>query len=369
MANVYYPQPILALMAAGLHATPRAIGYVAMALQVGYALGILAFVPLGDIVQRRPLVVGLFAASAVCLGIAAFAPSVALLALAICAVGIATTAPQVLQPYAADLATPAQRGRVVGIIQTGLIVGTVYARASSGLIGAYVGWRAVFVVAAVLSAVGSLVLSRVMPATEQRTTMRYRDLIASMPPLIVNHALLRISMLLGFVSFSMFAGLWTILAFHVQDIGYGSDVVGYIGMVSIVGAFGAMSIGGMTDRFGTLFTGTIGWAMTTFAFVLFLIAGNSLPILFATMTIFALGVQVTQISNQARIFAISDSARSRLNTIYIFAMYSGAAYGSFVCAWVFQEAGWTGVCYLALAHMSVLALVLLWFRRVNMKTA
>lgn len=369
VANIYYLQPVLAVIATDLQATPRTVGFVSMALQVGYALGILAFVPLGDIVQRRGLIVGLFAVAAVCLAGAAAAANVTLLALAICAVGIVTTAPQILQPFAADLALPNERGRVVGTIQVGLIIGTVFARAVSGVLGAYAGWRAVFVFAAVVSALAAIVLVRVIPLRDSPVRMRYRHLIASMPGLIRAHAALRVSMAIGFIVFAVFTGLWTILAFHVRDLGYGSDVVGYVGLISIVGVLTAGWVGSLGDRRGTLVTGTIGWLVSTLAFAVFAFFGNTLIGLTIGMAIFALGVQATQISNQVRIFGISDEARSRLNTIVIFSTYAGGAYGSFVFAWVFQEAGWLGVALTCLAHMIPMGLVLLWFRSVQLKAA
>ncbi len=367
VANVYYLQPVLAVIAADLHATPRAVGFVSMALQVGYALGILAFVPLGDIVQRRGLIVALFGVAAVCLACAAAAGNVTLLALAICAVGVATTAPQILQPFAADLALPSERGAVVGTIQVGLIMGTVFARAVSGLLGAFAGWRAVFAIAAAISALSTVVLARVIPLRDPPVRLRYHHLIGSLPGLIRAHPLLRISMALGFIGFAMFSGVWTVLAFHVRDLGYGSDVVGYVGLLSIVGVLTAGRIGSLSDSRGTLTTGTIGWCFSALAFLTFAVIGNTLAGLALGMALFALGIQATQISNQARIFAISDEARSRLNTIFTFSTYAGGAYGSFVCAWVFQEAGWLGVCYTALAHMAVMGAILLWFRRIVRK--
>lgn len=368
VANIYYLQPILAVIASDLHATPRTVGLVAVALQVGYATGILVFVPLGDLVQRRGLIVGLFGVAAVCLGCAAAAANVTLLAVALCAVGIATTAPQILQPFAADLALPNERGRVVATVQVGMIVGTVFARAVSGLLGAYAGWRAVFAFAALFSALSALVLVRAIPLRDSSVRMRYRHLIASLPGLIRAHPVLRVSMALGFITFAMFTGVWTILAFHVRDLGYGSDVVGYVGLISIVGVLTAGRIGSLSDRRGTLVTGAIGWVISTLAFVLFALIGNTLAGLTIGMATFALGVQATQISNQIRIFEISDEARSRLNTIFVFSTYAGGSYGSFVCAWVFQAVGWLGVCYAALAHMLVMGAVLLWFRSLKNET-
>jgi predicted MFS family arabinose efflux permease len=368
VANIYYLQPILAVIATGLHATPRTVGAVSTALQVGYALGILAFVPLGDIVQRRPLIVVLFAIVAVCLACAAAAPNVTMLAIAIGTVGIATTAPQILQPFAADLALPSQRGRVVGIVQTGMISGTVFARAISGLLGAYAGWRAVFAFAATISALSTIVLWRVIPLRAPTIALRYRDLFASMPAFVVTLPALRASMALGFISFATFTGVWTVLAFHVRVLGYGSEVVGYLGLVSIVGVFFASKIGALTDRWGSVATGGIGWLLSLSAFLTFATIGNTIGGLAVGMVLFALGVQATVISNQARVFAISDDARSRLNTLYVVAMYAGGAYGSFICAWVYQESGWLGMCALCLGHVLVMGGVLLWFRAAVART-
>lgn len=335
-----------------------------MALQVGYAIGIMAFVPLGDIVERRGLIVKLFAFTAVCLACATFAPNIVLLALALCAVGIATTAPQILQPFAADLALPNERGRVLGIMQTGLIGGTVFARAISGLLGAFVSWRAVFGFAAVLSALSTVILLRVIPLHDRPIKLRYRDLFASMPAFIMTLPVLRASMANGFLSFTVFTGVWTVLAFHVRELGYASDVVGYLGLISIVGVLFAGRIGSLTDRLGTVFTGAIGWVLTVLAFIVYIAFGMHLAGVACGMILLALGTQATQISNQARIFAISDDARSRLNTIYMFTMYAGGAYGSFVSAWVYAESGWIGMCLMALAHLVVMAAVLMWLRGV-----
>lgn len=369
VANIYYLQPILAVIATSLHATPREVGTVAVALQIGYALGILAFVPLGDIMERRRLIVALFGVTSVCLACAAAAPNIALLAVAVCAVGITTTAPQILQPFAADLALPGQRGSVLGIMQTGLIMGTVSARALAGLLGAFASWRDVYIFAAVLSASSTLVLVRVIPLHDRPIHLRYRDLFASLPAFIVALPTLRASMALGFLAFTVFTGIWTVLSFHVREMGFGSDVVGYLGLVSVLGALVAGNIGKLTDRRGTVATGALGWLLTTVAVLMYLIPGLSIWLLAVAMVLFAIGAQATQISNQARIFAISDDARSRLNTIYMFSMYSGGAYGSFIFAWVYQEGGWIGVCVACLAHMAIMGVVLLWLRTLKVKRA
>ncbi len=367
VANVYYLQPIMAIIAVALHAGPQTVGLVAFAQQAGYAAGILFFVPLGDILERRTLIVALCGVAALALAGAALAPTIGLLALALCVLGLSTSVPQVLQPFAADLALPGERARVVGIILTGVIVGTLCARLISGMLGAYAGWRAVFAFAAVVTALSTLVLARVVPLRASQTRLRYGQLLATLPGLVRAYPLLRASMLIGALLFAVFIGFWTVLAFHVRDIGYGSEVVGYLSLVSIAGALVAGTVGRLTDRFGTFATSTFGWCAAVAAFAVLLTFGNTLAGLFAGMTLFALSTQSTQVANQARIFALDDAARSRLNTIYMFAMYLGGAWGSFACAWAFAVAGWSGACILCLAHLAVMGAALLWLRGLRMR--
>jgi predicted MFS family arabinose efflux permease len=361
-ANVNALQPILAVIGADLHAGPRTIGLVSMAMQVGFALGIVAFVPLGDIVQRRWLIVALFGATAVSLGTAAIVPNVTLLALVLCIDGITTMAPQILQPFAVDLALPTERGRVLGIIQTGTIVGALLGRVASGLIAAHAGWRAVFVCGAVVTALSMLVLIPAIPLRAAPARLRYRDLFASMPAFVRDYPMLRGTIAMGFLMYAVMMGLWTVLAFHVRDLGYGSDVVGYIGLVSICGALIAARVGRLADVYGTLATGSAGWLIATLAFVVFLFAGGTLAGLTVGMGVFLIGAQTAQMSNLARIFAISDDGRSRLQTLYMLLQFAGGAYGSVVCAWVFPASGWTGVCLVCLVHLALIGALLAWLR-------
>jgi predicted MFS family arabinose efflux permease len=362
-ANVNALQPILAVIGADLHAGPQTIGLVSMAMQIGFALGIVAFVPLGDIVQRRWLIVGLFGATAVSLGTAAVVPNVTLLALVIGVDGVTTMAPQLLQPFAVDLALPSEGGRVLGIIQTGMVVGALLGRVTGGLIAAHAGWRAVFVCSAIITALTTVVLIPAIPLRPARAQLRYRDLFASMPGFLRAYPALRGTIAMGFLMYAVMMGLWTVFAFHVRDLGYGSDVVGYIGLVSIVGALIAARVGRLADIYGTLTTGTFGWLVTVLAFLVFLFAGNTVAGVTVGMGMFLIGAQTAQLSNLARIFAMSDEGRSRLNTLYMLMQFAGGAYGSVVCGWVFPGNGWPGVCLVCLAHLGAIGLLLAWLRR------
>lgn len=370
VSNVYWSQPILELMARDLRVDARSVGAVSVAMQFGYALGIATFVPLGDLLPRRMLVVRLFAAVTVALAGCAFAPNLFWVALAAAIVGLTTNCAQILVPFAADLAPAEQRGRLVGYVQSGLIGGQIFARAAGGLIGYHFGWRSVFVFAALLSAGASVVLARLLPAEAPRPALRYRAAFGEMLQFVGRYPALRASMGLGFVSFGLFAGNWTILAFHLHELGYGSDVVGGIALLSFVGVFAASSFGALCDRYGTVVAGTIGLAILVVAFGLFLTIGWSLWGLVVASAVFPLGTQITQISNQYRVFAISGAgaaARSRLNTVYVFTSFLGGAFGALLCSSLWPIGGWNGVCYASLGLIAFGAVVLAWYRGTQMK--
>lgn len=362
VANVYYVQPLLQLIADDFHAPARSVGLVSVMMQAGYALGIVAFVPLGDVVQPRRLLVGMFCAVAVLLAAAAAAPSLALLAAATLAIGTCTTCAQVLMPFAADFAVPAQRGRVIGVMQTGLIAGTLFARAAGGLIGAHFGWRAVFWCAAALCAVAAAALSRVLPLRPPRAPIRYRDLLASIVSLVGRYPALRASMALGVLAFAAFAGLWTVLAFHMHELGFGSDVVGYLGVLGIASVFTAGRFGVLADRRGTLFTGMLAWTILLVAFAMLLLFGWTVWGIVAACSVFPLGLSLTQISNQTRIFSLDDTARSRINTAYMFTNFAGGALGAFGATVAWHRGGWNAAAAFHLALILAMAPVIVWYR-------
>ena len=365
VANVYYVQPLLQLIADDFHAPARTVGLVSVMMQAGYALGIVAFVPLGDVLQPRKLLVGMFCAVSLMLAAAALAPSIALLAAATLAIGLCTTCAQVLMPFAADFAAPPQRGRVIGLMQTGLIVGTLFARAAGGLVGAHFGWRAVFWGAAALCAVSAAALSRILPLRPPRTPMRYGELLGSILALVRRYPTLRASMAIGALAFATFAGVWTVLAFHMHELGYGSDVVGYLGLLGIASAFTAARFGVLADRRGTLFTGTVAWVILLVAFTMLLVLGWTLWGVLAACAIFPLGLSLTQISNQTRIFSLDDTARSRVNTAYMFTNFAGGALGALGATIAWHQGGWNAAAAFHVVLVAAIAPVLVWYRRID----
>ena len=359
VANLYYAQPLLADMGRDFGVDDRRMGLVAMLAQVGYAAGMLLFVPLGDRLERRSFILGtLGAVTAALLGIAV-APNYAWLAAATLAMGVTTIAPQLLVPFAAHLAGPAERGRVVGTVMSGLLIGILAARTASGAVGGVLGWRAVYVIAAAVMVALALALRGLLPRSRpEHAGTPYLGLLVSIGGLLRDEPILRQSCAFGAMGFGAFSAFWTTLAFHLAGppFGYPSGVIGLFGLVGIAGALAAPRAGRFADRSSPRRTIGAGLACVLVAYAVLDIAGATSWGVVAGVILLDLGVQAAHISNQARIYAIRPEARSRMNTAYMVTYFIGGAIGSYAGAWGWSRAGWNGVCLVGLA-MTILGLL------------
>src|SRR3954451_19830446 len=279
VANNYYSQPLLADMGRDFGVPDRQMGLVAMLSQVGYALGLLLFVPLGDRLERRSFILVMLGAVTVALLGVAVAPSFAWLAAASLAVGVTTITPQLLVPFAAHLADPEERGRVVGTVMSGLLIGILAARTVSGLVGEYLGWRAMYGVAAAVMVALALALRWLLPRSQPEDSgISYLGLLRSIGGLLGGEPVLRQSCLFGAMSFGAFSAFWTTLAFHLAGppFGYPSGVVGLFGLVGIAGALAAPVAGRLADRCSPRMTIGAGLACVLLAYGVLYGAGGSL---------------------------------------------------------------------------------------------
>lgn len=364
VANLYYNQPLLALIAQDLHASGQATGLIPMLTQIGYAVGILLFVPLGDLVERRKLIVTTLAGTAISLASAALSPNLSWLVGVSFAIGMTAIAAQIIVPFAAQLADPNARGKVVGIVMSGLLIGILLARTVSGYVGAIFGWREMYWLAAGLMILLAVTLSRVLPESKPSLKTSYSRLMASLFNLVRQQPVLRESALLGALSFGAFSAFWSTLVFLLEQppYRYGSDVTGLFGLVGVVGAAAAPLVGKLADRSSARLTVGLGLAITTSAFLIFWGFGHHLWGLIIGVILLDLGVQTTQISNQARIYKLPPEIHSRLNALYITFYFVGGALGSFLGAYGWTHWQWNGVCLLSLL-MLVSALATFFSRR------
>jgi predicted MFS family arabinose efflux permease len=364
VSSIYFNQPLLSEMAKTFHSRPQHIGFVAVATQVGYAIGLLTFVPMGDVLERRSLMMRMFAAVSVALLLLAVAPSLFWVILASVLVGLFASVTHIVLPIAPDLVDDSQRGRAIGIVMTGLLMGVLLARTFSGWVSKIHGWRWVFVAAAVLNASFVPLLWRKMRSLPPKEDLRYTDAMISLWTLFRTEPLLREASIVGGLMFASFSCFWTNLAF-LLDTHYqmGPGVAGSFGIVGAAGALVASVAGRLADRHGARWVASVGLATLTFSYLLMWSAVAMPMSTFAHVAALVLGVvildigaQMTQIANQTRIFGLVASARSRLNTVYMVLYFVGAAVGSWLSTLAWAHWGWNGVCLLALGFMALAAL-------------
>ncbi|RYU81583.1 MFS transporter [Hymenobacter persicinus] len=349
VANIYYNQPLLAEIGKTFGVSDSRVSLVATVTQVGYTLGLLFVVPLGDKRERKSLILGLLLCSAVCLAGAAAAPSFALLALASLLIGIFCAVPQLLIPMAASLASDEERGRVIGKVMSGLLIGILVSRTISGYVGAHFGWRTMFWLGAGLMVALCGILARMLPRNQPVFAGSYASLLKSLGPLIRDLPMLRRSALVGACMFAGFSAFWTSLVFFLESTyHYHSDVAGLFGIIGASGAFAASFAGKSADRKGADYALNLGILLFLGAYALLAGGGLYLIGLILGVVLLDVGQQMTHISNQARIFLLLPEARSRLNTVYMTACFIGASAGSYLGALAWTHLHWPGVCAVGL---------------------
>lgn len=356
VSTMYYNQPLLLEMGHTYGVTAGRAGFIAVATQVGYALGLLMFVPLGDVLERRSLMMKMYAAVALALVFVALAPSFAWLIVGSVLIGLFASVTHVALPIAPDLVDDSQRGRAIGIVMTGLLLGILLARTFSGWVSKIHGWQIVFLVAAVMNAAFVPLLLKKMPKLPPRQKLVYTDAMKSLWTLFRTQPLLRESSILGALVFASFSCFWTTLAFVLYShYRLGAGVAGTFGLVGAAGAMVASVAGRLSDKHGSRWVITVGTGLLAASYVL--LWGEERAHISTTLHIIALavgvivldiGAQMTQVANQTRIFGLVPSARSRLNTVYMTIYFSGAAVGSALATLAWEHWRWNGVCYLAL---------------------
>jgi predicted MFS family arabinose efflux permease len=354
VAALYYSQPMLGVLGAEIGASTRAVGLIPTLALLGYALGILFLAPLGDRFDRRRIILLKAAVLCAALLLAAASPSIALLLVASFVIGLAATLAQDIVPAAATLAPAAHRGKVVGTVMTGLLLGILLSRTLSGFVAEHWGWRAMFVLAAGSIAAFAVAAWGLLPRMQATTQLRYVALLGSLAVLWRQHgALRRAAWSQGLLSVG-FSAFWCTLAvmLHGEPFHLGSAAAGAFGLAGAAGAVFAPLAGRLADRRGPagvarLGAGLVVVSFAAMAFAPLLTPGAQLALLVATAIGFDLGVQTTLIAHQTIVYGLDAGARSRLNAVLFTGMFIGMAAGAAVGAQVLAQWGWTGVTVLA----------------------
>jgi predicted MFS family arabinose efflux permease len=352
VANLYYVQPLLGVIGRDLHTTSSATGLLVTATQVGYVIGILLIVPLGDARARHRLIPTMMTVSAGALAFSAAAPSLPVLTVGLLLVGLTTVSGQIVTAFAGDLANDEQRGRVVGTVVSGLLVGILGARIVGGLIAEIAGWRVTFAAASALTLVTAAAQWHYAPRVPRRATaVPYRTLLRSVVTIATRTRGLRPIMLLGALTMFVFTLFWTSLTFLLSaaPFHYGSFAIGLFGLAGLIGAAAAHGGGRLHDRGHDLAGTIVAWLLVLGAFGFCAIGGDSLIWLLVGTVVFDLAIQTQRILNQSQAFALAPDSRSRVNTAYIAGNFMGAACGSLLATALWAADGWpavtsTGAC-------------------------
>ncbi|WP_225307281.1 MFS transporter [Adhaeribacter soli] len=365
VANIYYNQPLLGEIARTFRTTEARVGNIAMLTQVGYALGLVFIVPLGDMLRRKKLILLDFVLIIFSLVLAAFSPNVYTLMAASLLIGISSVVPQLFVPMAAQLAKPEARGKALGFVMSGLLIGILLSRTLSGFVGAHLGWRAMFLIAAGLMVLLWVALCFMLPEVHPDFKGNYKSLMRSLGTLIREEPVLRLAAVRGGLCFAAFGAFWTTLVFLLQapPFGYGSEVAGAFGLVGAAGALAASVMGRLSDKMNIrhIISGAI--FLIILSYLIFGIFSTSITGLVLGVILLDLGVQATHIGNQTLIFSLNPQARNRLNTVYMGTYFVGGALGTWLASQAWQRWHWNGAVGVGLATSCLALLLHLYFSR------
>ncbi|WAB86111.1 MFS transporter [Pantoea agglomerans] len=346
VANVYSAQPLLESIAASLQVSTGTIGTVVTATQSGYALGLIFLVPLGDCVNRKKLVITQLLLSVVALITAAVAPDLMTLLCAMLLVGLMAVVTQLMVAWAAMLASPEQRGQVVGSVTSGIVIGILLARFVSGMIADLAGWRAVYLTAACLLLLISLILAKVLPATAGQTRRTsYPHLLLSVFRLFLTEPQLRRRGILALLIFAAFSMLWSSMVLPLTALSLSHTQTGMFGLAGLAGALAASRAGAWADLgLGQRATG-LALALLTFSWLPIAALHNSLLLLIFGVILLDFAVQTVHVINQSLIVAARPEAASRLVGAYMCFYSLGSALGAIAATQLYTHWGWQAVCY------------------------
>ena len=367
VATIYLNQPLLPLLGRELHATPHATGLLVTLTQIGYGLGIFGLVPLGDVVNKKKLILGKLAVLFVALVAAGFAQNMAALLLAHVVIGIFSTAAQDFVPLAADLAPAERRGHVIGTVMGGLLLGILVSRTFSGLIAQHFGWRAVFFCAASVIASIAALVALLVPSRPVAARATYGELMLSTVKLLRTYPILGLVTVTQGLLGLVFSAFWTILAFHLSGEAFQLTTaqIGYFGLAGAAGAFAAPFAGKLADRRGPFFNIPIAIGLTFASFVAMALLPASLVVLILGAVFFDLGVQMSMVSHQSIVYALNPAARSRMNGILVGGLFAFFALGSFVGNTLFLRYGWQGLTTFCLTSCACAYALHRWTRHVR----
>lgn len=347
VANIYYCQPLVILIAKDFDLNETTAGRVTYITQIGYALGLFLLVPLGDMFERKKQILIITGLAIVALLVAAISKTFFLLEIASLLIGICSIVPQLILPLAANLSTDENRGANIGMIMSGLLVGILASRAVSGSIGFWLGWRAVYYMAAAICLLLIALMAKRFPQSKSGFKGNYKELMTSMFSYIKTQPVLRETSIINFLAFAIISAFWTTMVLFLANPPFSFQTL-QIGLFGIAGAAGALAaplVGKLSDGNNPRKNLMIGFILQIVSIALFYFTGSHLYLFVIGIVLIDIGQQAIHVTNQTRIYTLIPEARNRLNTIFMSVSFIGASCGSALGLWLWGQGGWNLFCY------------------------
>lgn len=368
IGNLYWAQPLLVQITSGFGLSASSGGLLVTATQIGYALGILFIVPLGDFVHRKRLISIVMTLSVITLVLCALSPSFIILTLSLFSMGVVTISGQIILPLAGDLSKEEERGHIVGIVSSGITTGILFSRFFSGIIAGLWGWRSVYVIAALLNLIMALIIIYVLPEIPKKNELEsYKGLIFSVFGTFKRHgSLVRILLHSGLIFGLVFNIFWTSLTFLLSGapFNYSTFQIGLVSLAGLVAAVVGLGLGKLQDNGLSVPALGLFVLISVFSMILGLLFSDSIVAIVVIAAVFSIAVQGVSVLSQARLFALSDDERSRLNTVFVVNNFLFGAVGSALASFLWSVGGWTYVMVGAIV-ISVIALIVWIFSRAS----
>lgn len=347
VANIYYCQPLVILIAKDFNLSETYAGRITYITQIGYALGLFLLVPLGDMFERKKQILFITGLAILALLVAAVSHTFFLLEIASLLIGCCSIVPQLILPLAANLSTDENRGANIGSIMSGLLVGILASRAVSGSIGFWLGWRAVYYIAAGICLLLIGLMAKRFPQSYPSFKGGYRQLMTSMFSYIKTQPVLRETSIINFLAFAIISAFWTTMVLFLANPPFNFQTL-QIGLFGIAGAAGALAaplVGKLSDGNNPRKNLMIGFILQIVSVALFYFTGNHLYLFVIGIVLIDIGQQAIHVTNQTRIYTLIPEARNRLNTIFMSVSFIGASCGSALGLLLWDKGGWNFFCY------------------------
>ncbi|MCD0488029.1 MFS transporter [Pedobacter sp. MC2016-14] len=346
VANIYYCQPLVILVAKEFNLTESYAGRIASLTQAGYALGLFVLVPLGDMFERRKQILLITACAVAALLLAAFSHAFWMLEISCVLIGASSIVPQLILPMAANLSADENRGETIGIIMSGLLIGILASRTVSGSIGFIWGWRSVYFMAAGICSLLLVLMAKRFPISKPTFNGTYKDLVMSMGHYIKTQPVLREASIINFLAFAILSAFWTTMVLFLANPPYNLSSL-QIGLFGIAGAAGAMAaplVGKLSDSKDPRRNLLIGLLLQLASIATFYLTGNHLYLFAIGILLIDIGQQAIHVTNQTRIYTLVPEARNRLNTVFMSVSFVGASSGSALGLWLWDMGKWPLFC-------------------------